>query len=100
MAKVYKSREIEELLQNKFGFQQDESHSVDHRWYTLQFDDLPAITTKFSHGPRKDIRKWLEGKIAKDLHVRTQFFREMVGCTKDTNDYHQQLRDDPYPPFR
>ena len=62
-----KRREIEHLLQTKFGFVEAEGRSDDHRWYTLRLDDdLPEITTKFSHSDR-EIGKKLEGMIARQF---------------------------------
>jgi hypothetical protein len=94
----YKPREIEDALRNKFGFEHDETHSVDHRWYKLQLTGLPTIRTYFSHG-KKEIGKKLESKIARQIRVRNKFFREMIDCTKGREDYYQQVREDPYPPF-
>lgn len=94
----YKPREIERILRNKFGFDPAEGHSADHIWYELHLLDLPPILTKVSHS-KKDIGRKLEGKIARQLRVRTSYFRGMVDCTHNCEDYCRQVRDDPYPPF-
>lgn len=95
---VLKTRELRSLLENKFGFRRAEGHSSDHVWYELELSGLPTILTKVSHGSREIGRK-LEGKIARQLRVRKPFFRGMVNCTNDLDDYGRQVREDPYPPF-
>jgi hypothetical protein len=41
----------------------------------------------------------IEGKIARQLRVHASFFRGMIGCTRDRQDYERQVREDPHPPF-
>ena len=91
-------QEIESLLKNKFGFQQAKYHSKDHRWFELQLPDLPAILTKVSH-KRNDISSIIEGKIAKQLRVKKDFFRGMFDCSYNRCEYYQKVKTDPYPPF-
>lgn len=93
-----KYRQLERLLRDKFSFVRDEDHAVDHKYYVLEISDGPTIRTKVSHGSG-ELSKGLEGKIAKQLRVRTPFFREMVSCTKDSDQYRSQVLSDPYPPF-
>ena len=95
----HKPREIESILKNKFHFIPTEGHSPDHRWYEIRLPDLPPILTKISHSKKRDIGRKLEGKIARQLRVRTAYFRGMVDCTHSCEDYYRQVRDDPYPPF-
>lgn len=99
MAKAYKSREIEEILVDKFGFELDDDAAAHHRFYVLKLENLPLIRTKFSHTRKTDIGRKLESIIARQLHVRSKFFREMLDCTQDKEDYYLQVEDDPYPPF-
>lgn len=95
---AFKRRHIERLLQQKFGFEPAANRSEDHRWYRLSLDGLPLIFTKVSHS-KKDIGHRLESKIARQLHVRTPFFREMFECTRDLDQYREQIVNDPYPPW-
>lgn len=90
--------EIESQLQNKFGFQAPEYHSPDHRWYELRLPNLPPILTKVSH-KRKDISQKIEGKMARQLRVKVNIFRQMIDCTIEREDYYQKVRTEPYPPF-
>ncbi len=93
-----KPKEVEELLQNKFGFSRARSPREDHRWYELLLPGLPRIRTKVSRN-RKEIGPQLEGMMAHQLHVRPAFYSRMMSCTKDRDDYYRQIRQDPYPPF-
>ncbi len=92
-----RANELRSLLQNKFGFLKSQTHA-DHDWYEIEIPGIPVIATKVSHG-RKEIRRNLESKICRQLRVRKLFFREMVGCTKDKDEYCRQVQEDPYPPF-
>jgi hypothetical protein len=94
----YKPSQIENILQSKFGFSRCRTHSSDHHWYELTIQGLSKIVTKVSHS-RADIGDRLASKIARQLHVRLPFFREMVDCTKNSDDYRRQMRESPYPPF-
>jgi len=93
-----KPKEIERLLQSKFGFSPAKGHSSDHRWYELHLPGLPTLLTKVSHG-KKEIHRRLEGKIARQLGVRNQYFRGMMDCTYNCEDYYRQVREDPFGPF-
>lgn len=93
-----KTRNLETLLQKKFGFSPAKTRSADHRWYELHIPGLPVIVTKVSHGA-SEISGGLESMIARQLRVRRPFFLEMVGCTKDADTYRAQVQEDPYPPF-
>ena len=94
----YKPKEVERKLRDKFAFSPAEGHSLDHRWFELQLLGLPVILTKVSHS-RKEIGTNLERMIARQLRVRTRYFRGMINCTNTREDYYQQVREDPYPPF-
>ena len=94
----FRPRVIENCLQDKFCFSPATGHGSDHPWYELRLLGLPPIRTKVSHSKR-EIRAELESKIAKQLRVRTAFFRRMIGCQEDYDDYCRQVREDPYPPW-
>jgi len=94
----YKPKEVERKLQDKFLFSPAKGHSLDHHWFELQLPGLPPIFTKVSHS-RKEIRAKLEGKIARQLKVRTRYFRGMINCTNSRTDYYRQVGENPYPPF-
>jgi hypothetical protein len=93
-----KPREIERLLQTKFGFAPAPHRSDDHRCFVLQLDNFPPIYTKVSHSKR-EIGPKLEAKIARQMRVRHPFFELMMGCKKSRQDYYKQLQSDPFPPF-
>jgi hypothetical protein len=92
----YKPRDVESALTSKFGFSIDKKRR--HRWFKLELPELPVISTMVSHG-REEIGRKLESKIARELKVRTSFFRKMMDCTKEREDYYQQVRTDPFLPF-
>lgn len=94
----YKPREIESKLLAKFGFGEAREHSSDHRWYELRLSGLPPILTKVSHS-REPLSSTIESKIARQLRVQASFFRGMIDCTHDRQDYERQVREDPHPPF-
>jgi hypothetical protein len=56
------------------------------------------ILTKVSHS-KQDIGPKLEGKIARQLRVHKPYFEEMMDCTNSREDYYQQVRESPFPPF-
>jgi len=58
--------------------------NADHKWFVIQFDGLPPIRTKLSHTKKKDVGLKLEGRMHKQLRVRSNFFRELMDCTKDS----------------
>jgi len=93
-------RQIESKLQSKFGFSPASARgrSKDHRWYELRLPGLPTIRTKLSHS-KKDVGDKLEGKISRQLRVRRPFYERMMSCTKGREDYYEQVKKDPYPPF-
>lgn len=93
-----KPRDLEDMLENKYGFVPAKGHSSDHRWYELKLPDMPSILTKVSHS-RKEIGDPLLGKIARQLRVRKPYFNGMVSCNHSRADYYGQIQDDPYPPF-
>ena len=90
-------RRVEALLQTKFGFSPAKSHSSAHRWYELHLPGLPPIRTFFSHGKKRSAD--LESKIARQLRVRRDYFKGMIDCTNSREDYYNQVRQSPYPPF-
>jgi hypothetical protein len=93
-----KPRDIESLLQRKFGFTPAQNRSVDHRSYQLTLPGLPPIVTKVSHNKR-DIGPALQTKMARQLRVHGPFFREMLSCRKNSDEYRNQVQADPHPAF-
>ncbi len=91
----YKPIEVERMLLTKLKMVDEEN---DHTWFKFEIDGLPPIRTKISHN-KKDIRDGLESRIFKQLRVRKTFFHELMDCTKNRNEYIQQVQEDPYPPF-
>jgi len=94
----YKPSEIERILQRKLGFEQAPGRSVDHHSFQLKLKDMPVIVTKVSHS-KVDIGPKLEGLMARQLRVRTPFFRQVMDCTKSRDDYYHQVQTDPTPPI-
>lgn len=92
---TYRPREVESCLQSKFGFNRD---NRDHRFYILELPNLPPIRTKVSHS-RKPIPPQILSLIARQLRVRTPYFRGMINCTNNLDDYQRQITEDPYPPW-
>ena len=92
-----KYRDLESLLQSKFRFVRAEHHESGHRWYELQIPDGPTVRTKVSHGTG-ELSKSLEGAIARQLRVRTTFFRGMMDCHNSYEDYCQKVRTTPFSP--
>jgi len=93
-----KPKELEGLLQSKFGFSLAKGHSSDHRWYELKLSELPPILTKVSHS-RETINPKLESKIARQLRVRKSYYEGMMSCKNAREDYYRQVRENPIPPF-
>ncbi len=89
---------IESRLLSKFEFHEAHGRSHDHKWYELILPGLPVISTKISHG-KNEVDKNIESKIARQLRVRTQYFRGMIECTNSREDYYKQVKDAPYPPW-
>ena len=94
----YRNRDVEDVLLNKFQFVRSQNRAANHRWIELRLPGLPVITTYFSHG-RQEIADRLWGMIARQLRVRKRYLDEMIECTKGRDDYYQQVRTDPYPPW-
>lgn len=57
----------------------------------------PTIRTKVSHGTG-ELSKALEGAIARQLKVRTTFFRGMMDCHNSYEDYCQKVCAMPFSP--
>lgn len=93
-----KKRDLEKQLKSKFGFSLSVTRSDDHRWYEISIPGLPIIATKVSHGG-KELSSSLESKIARQLRVRRPFFLGMISCNQSKNDYLEQVKKDPFPPF-
>ena len=89
----WKRREIENKLTGKFGFSEAEHRGSNHRWYELQLPGLPVVLTKVSHS-LKEIGRALEGKIARQLRVTTAYFREMMSCSQERDDYYENLQNE------
>lgn len=93
-----KPRDIEKVLKTKLAFVKAKNRSDDHRCYELQLPGLPLIHTKVSH-TKAEIRKGLAGMIARQLRLRMPFFDALIKCKKTRQEYEEQVRRDPYPPF-
>jgi len=93
-----KPNELEGSLTGKFGFVPARERSRDHRWYELKLQGLPLIATKVSHC-RAEIGTKLAAKIARQLRVRHPYFEGMINCSNSRQDYYQQVRENPYPPW-
>jgi hypothetical protein len=91
----YKPSEIEKMLLNKLHMYFEDR---DHRWFRLDLDQLPPIRTKLS-SHKEDIGSEIENRICKQLRIRKILFHELMDCTKQLDDYKQQVRTDPFPPF-
>jgi len=91
----YKPIVIERMLLGKL---QMNSLDADHENFCLEIDGLPPIRTKLPNH-KGDIRDKLENRIHRQLRVRKQFFHELMDCTKTREDFINQIRNDPYPPF-
>ena len=85
-----KPADIEDKLQNKFGFERN-LHHTDHRWFVLKLQGIAPVTTFFSNS-REEIRAVLEGKIARQLKVNSRYLRGMVDCTRSCEEYYQHIR--------
>jgi hypothetical protein len=93
-----KIRDAERQIQNKFGFEPAAERSSDHRWYKLRLEGLPVISTYFSHS-KGDLSPMLEGMIARQLRVTRGYFLDMIGCSRGAQEYYQQVREAPVPPW-
>jgi hypothetical protein len=93
-----KIREAEQKIQGKFGFQLATERSSDHRWYKLRLEGLPVISTKFSHS-KGDLSPMIEAKIARQLRVPRGYFLDMMACNKGPQEYYEQVRTNPVPPW-
>lgn len=91
----YKPIEIERMLINKLHMRVS---NADHKWFELKIDGLPPIRTKLPNH-KDDINPIIAGRIHKQLRIRKKFFHELMDCTKYFDDYENQIKDDPYPPF-
>lgn len=92
------SRDVERKIANKFGFERAAERSKDHRWYKLQLEGLPLISTKFSHS-KGSLSATIEGKIARQLRVTKAYFVGMIDCSNGSDDYRRQVREAPFPPW-
>lgn len=84
------NREIERVLLSKFDFEVVRQKRR-HRHLQLKIDGCAAVTTMLSHS-NQTLSRGLESTVAKQLKVQTQFFREMIGCTKSREEYYRHLR--------
>jgi hypothetical protein len=84
-------RQLESLLQSKFGFSPAKGHSSDHKWYELYLPGCGTILTKVSHSAR-ELGPKIEGMIIRQLRVNRSFFNGMIDCSKEREDYHNHLQ--------
>jgi len=92
-----KLAEIEQRLKTKFGF--SPARNSRHHQLVLEEPGLPPVRTSISHDKMQEPGRKLESLIARELHVSTQFFRDMIGCTESREAYLEQLTTNPQPPF-
>ncbi|HKV83677.1 MAG TPA: hypothetical protein VJN88_03925 [Ktedonobacterales bacterium] len=96
----YKAAEIEHILTTVLGFVEDDTREVGHKWYKLKIEGVPrTIRTKISHGKKTEYGAALESAVAKQLHVRKAFFRDIMAGKKTREDYIREVKANPYPPF-
>lgn len=83
-------RDVESALMQK-GFVY---RGGDHRFYFFQHETLTrAVFTKVSHGSKpKTINDRLVGRMARQLHLTTSQFRDLVKCDMSHADYIQVLQ--------
>jgi hypothetical protein len=96
----YKPAEIEHILITVLGFVEDDTREAGHKWYKLKIDGLPRpIRTKMSHGKKTEYGAALESAVARQLHVRKEFFRALMAGKKTRDEYINEVKTNPYPPF-
>jgi hypothetical protein len=96
---AFKPRQVVDKLTRELGFERIQNRGDDHIYYAAQLaDDLPVIEIHFQHSGG-EIGPNLEATLAKELHVSQGFFRSMVSCKKNLEQYIEVLRTNPNPPF-
>src|SRR5262249_8387132 len=95
----FKPDDLERLLVQKFAFEAESTREKGHRWFVLRLPGLPPIRTKLSHSKKTEYGAQLEGAMARQLHVRLNYFRDMMGCKNSREAYYAQVQSDPFPPF-
>ena len=85
----FKTRDVEDRLVGKFHFS---VYDKDHKVYELYINQRKVVTTKISHGGR-EINDSILAQMAKQVGVkRLSYFKEMMLCTKSSDDYLQELK--------
>jgi hypothetical protein len=92
------AKDVESKLLYKFKFTPAKNHESGHRWVQLKINGIPTIFTKISHG-KDDICDKILSAMANQLHVKKDFFFEMIKCTKSRDEYIQTVATNPTPPF-
>ena len=88
-------KEIKKGLSGKFGFREVEGSR--HEAIAFFYNEQKIATTRFSRGGSDDIGDMLLKVMAREIRVqRLSFLKEMIGCTKNLNDYINLLREEGY----
>ena len=85
---TYKAREIKKILRNKLKCTIDEKP---HHTYYLVFDGDRLIGETFMSRNNKDIDDYLQNRMARQLGVSTNVFRDIVDCSVNRSDYIEQV---------
>jgi hypothetical protein len=82
-----KAGDLQDKLENKFGFARDDSGK--HITFKLVVDDVYLAATHVSHGWRAkdEIGDALVTLIARQLGVTSAQLRQMIACTLDSPGY-------------
>lgn len=90
---MYTSKEILWTLRTKFKFDDIKGKQADI-YVKLELPGVKPVVTKVSNpkSTRSTVGKKLEGMMARQLRVETQYFREMIGCTRSCEDYYERLK--------
>ncbi len=86
---VLKTRQVDRALVNKLGFEKKSTH---HVVYELRLKDRLVARTFVSHG-RRELDRYLVGRMAKQLHLRQAEFWQAVECPLTQDDYHRLLEE-------
>lgn len=86
--------DTERQLTRKLQMTRRVGKGQDHRYYDLYIDGRRIAFTKVSTGTgHRTLGPNLVSAMAKQLHVPTPFFEDIINCTKSRNDYLEKLRE-------
>jgi len=91
-----KAADVVGRLTGKFGLKEERKGK--HVFYSRNVQDVGMVTTHFSHG-EKTIGPVLLGIIAGQLRVTASYFREMLDCSKSSDQWIKQIGDSPVGPM-